>query len=172
MYRYCPVTKKNHPVTFLEKEYLKSLTIFNLVFKVVLLNRLSKILSFDGKYRTFIWNNRIWYVSFLHGILQSITLYQYAYIHSPFRWGGVGGGAAYLVAGGRGPEATVLLWFARLFTTLISLVVTKCVRPLRGRLLLTPTAAGYVPLALHPRLWTFAAFGDGKREREGDFCFA
>ena len=54
MYRYCPVTKKNHPVTFLEKEYLKSLTIFNLVFKVVLLNRLSKILSFDGKYRTFI----------------------------------------------------------------------------------------------------------------------
>ena len=37
----------------------------------------------------------------------------------------------------------------------------------RGRLLLTPTAAGYVPLALHPRLWTFAAFGDGKREREG-----
>ena len=54
--------------------------------------------------------------------------------------------------GGRGTEATVLLWFARLFTPLISLVVTKCVRPLRGRLLLTPTAAGYVPLALHPRL--------------------
>ena len=46
-------------------------------------------------------------------------------------------------------------------------LVTKCVRPLRGRLLLTHTAAGYVPLALHPRLWTFAAFGDGKREREG-----
>ena len=57
-----------------------------------------------------------------------------------------------LVVGGRGTETTVLLWFARLFTPLISLVVTKCVRPLRGRLLLTPTAAGYVPLALHPRL--------------------
>ena len=42
--------------------------------------------------------------------------------------------------------------FCMVFTTLISLVVTKCVRPLRGRLLLTPTAAGYVPLALHPRL--------------------
>ena len=89
---------------------------------------------------------------FLHGILQSITLYQYAYIHSHLRRGGVGGGAAYLVAGGRGTETTVLLLFARLFTPLISLVVTKCVRPLRGRLLLTPTAAGYVPLALHPRL--------------------
>lgn len=42
--------------------------------------------------------------------------------------------------------------FCMVFTTLISLVVTKCVRPLRGRLLLTPSAAGYVPLALHPRL--------------------
>ena len=118
MYRYCLVTKKNYPITFLEKEYLKSLTIFNLVFEVVLLSPLSKILPFDGKYRTFIWNNRIWYVSFLHGILQSITLYQYAYIHSHLRRGGVGGGAAYLVAGGRGTEATVLLWFARLFTPL------------------------------------------------------
>ena len=28
--------------------------------------------------------------------------------------------------------------FCMVFTTLISLVVTKCVRPLRGRLLLTP----------------------------------
>ena len=42
--------------------------------------------------------------------------------------------------------------FCMVFTTLISLVVTKCVRPLRGRWLLTHTAAGYVPLALHPRL--------------------
>ena len=41
MYRYCLVTKKNYPITFLEKEYLKSLTIFNLVFKVVLLSPLS-----------------------------------------------------------------------------------------------------------------------------------
>ena len=41
MYRYCLVTKKNYPITFLEKEYLKSLTIFNLVFKVVLLSIMS-----------------------------------------------------------------------------------------------------------------------------------
>ena len=42
--------------------------------------------------------------------------------------------------------------FCMVFTTLISLVFTKCVRPLQGRLLLAHTAAGYVPLALHPRL--------------------
>ena len=41
MYRCCLVTKKNYPITFLEKEYLKSLTIFNLVFEVVLLSPLS-----------------------------------------------------------------------------------------------------------------------------------
>ena len=41
MYRYCPVTRKNHPITFLEKEYLKNLTIFNLVFEVVLLSIMS-----------------------------------------------------------------------------------------------------------------------------------
>ena len=37
-------------------------------------------------------------------------------IHSPLLRGGDGGGAVYLVVGGRGTEATVLLWFALLIS--------------------------------------------------------